>query len=240
MMRVVLAILIATTTASAGAATVLFDFGSTGYQTAQAGWNNVTYADDTPAAGLTTIVDSAGDTVDGLSLVFTDQFFVGTQPELLGTDSPTGDASGLPTTATEDFFLGHTGEFLGESSNPTGAFKLTGLDPNHTYTFTFFASRVGVGDNRETSYTVTGSTQASGLLQASNNNSEVLVLSGITPDLNDEITVSLAAGPNNTNSRSFYYINALQLDIVPEPSALALYAIGSLIAASSRRRKLIG
>lgn len=225
------------TAASASAAPILFDFGSIDQQTTDTGWNNVTYPTNQPAPGLTNIVDSNGATVAGIALVITDPFYVKTQPSLLGTDTPTGDASIFAPTATEDFFLGHTGEFNGAASNPTAGFKFTGLDANQTYNFTFFASRDGVGDNRETQYTVTGSNTANGLLNASNNDDTVLTLAGITPDANNEILVSLAAGPNNTNARAFYYISALQLDAVPEPGALALLAVGGLIAVSARRRR---
>lgn len=233
------ALIIASTAlaASTQGATVLFDFGSVDYQTTETGWNNVTYATGSPAAGLTTIVDSTGATLNGISLVFTDQFYTKTQPSLLGTDSPTGDAAALPATATEDFFLGHTGTFNDEASNPTGAFKLTGLDANQTYSFTFFASRVGVFDNRETSYTVTGDNSATGLLQATGNSSDVLTLSGITPDINNEILIDVAAGSNNNSSRTYYYINSLEVEIVPEPTSMALLGLGGLLLTTRRPRR---
>lgn len=224
-------------TASAHAATVQFDFGNSNLQTNATGWNNVVYNNNTPVADLTTIVDSTGSTIAGLGLSVTDQFFIAEQPELLGTDNPTGDAAGLPVTATQDFFLGHTGEFLGNESTPTGAFKLTGLVANQTYTFTFFSSRDDVTDNRETAYTVTGDNSANGLLQATNNDSNVLVLAGINPDSNNEILISLAAGPNNDNNRNFYYINAMQVEIVPEPTSLALLSLGGLLLTRRTRRR---
>lgn len=236
MYKAALTLAVSTLAASVSADTLLFDFGAIDKQTTDTGWNNVTYTDGNNAPGLTTVIDDTGATVAGVSLVITDQFYTATQPTLDGTNAPTGDAAGLPTTATNDFFIGHTGEFNGNASTPNAAFKLTGLDAAQTYSFTFFASRVGVNDNRETSFVVTGENQESGLLQATHNNSNLLILSNITPDSNNEILISLSAGPNNNNSRSFYYINSLQVDSIPEPGAMGLLTVTGLIIASRRRR----
>lgn len=214
-----------------------FDFGSKDLQTTDVGWNNVTYDDNNPVADLTTIINSTGATVAGVGLSVTDQFFIATQPVALGTGAPAGDAADLPVSASKDFFLGHTGEFLENESTPSGAFKLTGLDPSQTYNFTFFSSRDDVSDNRETSFTVTGSNTANGLLQSSNNDANTLVLSGITADINNEIVISLEAGPNNNNSRGFYYINSLQVEIVPEPGSLALLTLGGILLTRRSRRR---
>jgi hypothetical protein len=59
--------------------------------------------------------------------------------------------------ATRDSLFGNT-EVFNNLSNIFPQFKLTNLDSTKAYNFTFYASRTGVGDVRETGDTVTGGT----------------------------------------------------------------------------------
>ena len=233
--RVLLVLCAATLVAPATATTLLFDFGNTGQQTLIAGWNNLTYPDPNPAPGLASVVDSTGAVVPGVTLEFTDQFFINGPPSQLGSESPSGDAAAYPVSATDDYFFGHTGPFAGAADDPTGGFKLTGLAAGVPHNFTFMSSRTGVGDSRETAYEVVGANSASGLLEASNNNSNVLRLNGIVPDGAGEIAVTVSAGPNNNNGSRFYYINLMQVDVVPEPATGATLTL-AVVAMAARRR----
>ena len=219
----------------ASATTMLFDFGNTGQQTLDTGWNNLTYPNPDPAPDLASVVDATGAVVPGVTLAFTDQFFINGPPSQLGTESPSGDAAAYPVSATDDYFFGHTGPFAGGPDNQTGGFKLTGLTQGVPHDFTFFSARVGVGDLRETAYSVTGANSDNGVLEAANNDSNVLTLSGILPDANGEIAVEVSAGPNNSNGLQFYYINLMQVDVVPEPSTGLLVASAGLLAVLRRR-----
>ena len=223
----------------AGAATMLFDFGNTAQQTLTTGWNNVIYPNPDPAPPLFVVFDSTGAVVPGVTLEVVDQFFINGPPSQLGTENPSGDAAAYPVSATDDYFFGHTGAFAGGPENKTGGFKLTGLDQSLTYDFTFMSSRTGVNDLRETAYSVAGANSASGVLEAANNDSELLKLGGITPDANNEIYVEVSAGPNNSNGQSFYYINLMQVDAVnvPEPAAGLLLAAAGCLVGLHRNRK---
>lgn len=223
--------------AQANATTLLFDFGNTGQQTPDSGWNNVIYPNPDPPPVVDPVVDSNGNVVAGVTLEVTDQFFINGPPSQLGSESPSGDAAAFPVSATDDYFFGHTGPFAGGPDASTAAFKLTGLDQGLSYDFTFFSSRVGVGDLRETAYSVAGLNSGNGLLEAANNDSEILEIGGIFPDANGEITVSVAAGPNNSNGLQFYYVNLMQVTTIPEPASLGLVALTCVGLLSGARRQ---
>ena len=219
----------------ASATTLLFDFGNTGRQTA-GNWNNVVPA----TTQLFALFDSDGNiynTPNGQAgFEITDTFFQTGEPSQLGSEAPAGDAAGYPVDATDDYFFGHTSAFAGADPNPLGQVKLTNLHSARSYNFTFFASRQTVTDTRDATYAVNGANSLSGSLNASNNNTEVLRLNGITADANNEIFVDVTPGPNNDNSVGFYYFGLMQVDeIVPEPSTLFLLAAGLAMPALMRR-----
>lgn len=216
---------------AADANTLLFDFGRTDLQS-NPGWNNVVPATTT----LFATFDSTN-TLTSVGFEITDTFFQTGEPSQLGSEAPAGDAAGYPVSATDDYFFGHTTPFAGADANPLGQFKLFNLDPTKTYNFTFFASRQTVSDTRDASYAVTGGNNGAGVLNASNNNTEVLRINGITADGNNEIFVDVTPGPNNDNSNGFYYIGLMQVDIVPEPASLSLLGAAGLTLLGRRRAK---
>ena len=221
--------------APAATVTLLFDFGRTDRQTA-GNWNNVIPATTT----LFSLVDSAGNIHGTAGFEITDTFFQTGEPSQLGTEAPSGAAAGFPVDATDDYLFGHTTPFAGAAANPLGQFRLFNLDPAALYDFTFFASRTGVNDIRDASYAVVGTNSGSGVLNASNNNSEVVRVLGISPDGSNEIFVDVEPGPNNTNANGFYYLGLVQVDVttIPEPSALALLSLVVLAVPALRRRRL--
>lgn len=193
-----------TLAAPAWGTTMYFDFGDLAQQTA-GDYNNITHLRE-PIADA---IDSAGNGT-GISLTVTDAFWPGSNTS--GTTSPSGDATIFDAQATRDNLFGCITEF-GGFTEPTGGFTLGGLSaaPGVSYTFTFFASRLGVSDNRETAYDVDGATSGIGYLNASNNHSEVAVVSNIEADMNGEIRVLVSPGPNNNNASGFYYLGAMKI-----------------------------
>ncbi len=224
---------------SASATTLLFDFGRTDTQTNQPPttptWNNVVPA----TTQLFAVFEDGGTAVPGVSFEITDQFFqVGEPTANIGSTNPSGDAGVYPVSATSDPFFGHNAPFAGQDANPYAEVKLSGLDQNMFYDFTFFASRQPVGDNRETQYTVTGAASAQALLNPSNNDTEVVQITDIVPDANGDITVGFESGPNSTSN--FYYINVMQVDVrpIPEPASVSLLAaFGGVLALRRRARR---
>jgi hypothetical protein len=89
--------------------------------------------------------------------------------------------------------------------------RLTGLDPQYKYSFTFFGSRAGVSDSRIASYTING---ASVTLNATNNSTQTATINDIRPDSAGGISVDLAAAAGS----QYAYINAMVVNAVFDDS----------------------
>lgn len=150
------------------------------------------------------------------------------------------DSTLFPTNATRDSLYGNTGAF----NNLTNIFprlKLTNLSPTDTYTLTFYASRNGVTDNRETRYEVVGLTTQEAFLNASNNTNETAIVSGILASGANEIGINITPGPNNNNGATrFTYLGVLKIEVtpIPEPSSALMIAAG--LGAVWLRRRTVG
>ena len=196
-----------------------FDFGDTG-QTTPGNYNNITHLQDP----VLDAIDADG-LATGIALNITDAFWPGSNQS--GTTTPAGDAALFDPQATRDNLFGSVAEF-GGFTEPTGGFTLSGLSAGFSYDFTFFACRDGVGDNRETQYDIAGLNSATVYLNSSNNLTEVVTATGLMADANGDIVITVGPGPNNDNGSGFYYIGAMQMNIVPEPTALVLLSLGAL------------
>lgn len=180
----------------------LFDFGQASNTTA-GNWNNFT--DPTTTGVPTDLIDNAG-ILTGESLTLTDDF--DPNPNSTGTQSPDPGLP-FPDSSTRDSFFG-SDNYLGVPQ-PTGSFTLSSLEAGKYYSFTIFASRTGVPDNREASYTITGSTTETVALDAANNTANTATILNIQPDGSGEITIEVEKGSNNTNADGFYYIGAIEM-----------------------------
>jgi lysophospholipase L1-like esterase len=191
--------------------TCLFDFGAAGSTTGKATapandparmWNNVTGIGLNSNGRLDTVVGTGGEATR-IGLVMLSRFNG-------VNENGTTVSTEFPVNATRDSLYGNTETFNG-LQNVFPRFKLTGLDPGTAYTFTFFASRTGVGDNRETGYTVAGATTEFTALNAANNVAATAEVSRLHPTSEGEVTISLAPTPANTNANHFTYLGVLQV-----------------------------
>lgn len=135
-----------------------------------------------------------------------------------------------------------------QGASANGSFTLGGLDNSKLYNFTFFGSRVIAGAERVTRYFATG---ASGTLQSiqlkttgtgigaggynGNNDTTVSILNVAPVGGNVTLTFQEVAG-------GFAYLNAMQVDVVPEPSTNALLILTALAGSwlSLRRKTKVG
>lgn len=211
-----LAIMLAMLTSNGSfAQTLLIDFGGAA-NTTQKGpapedplnfWNNIT--------------ESIGTVTNGqlLDLVTTDNtptpidFFIVSRFNGVNGNGTT-TSSRYPSEATRDSLFGNT-EIFNNLANIYPVFKLTSLDTNAKYNLSFYASRTGVSDNRETLYTVAGATTNTAALNAVNNIDNTVEVNDVVPDSSGTITISLTPSPNNNNGNHFTYLGVLKVLVVP-------------------------
>jgi hypothetical protein len=200
------------------------DFGINSQETA-GNWNNVSVANAADADAIAVnLIDFTG-TATNVTLTINDAF------DTVNTGGTTVPNASLPflETATRDSFFGETSTFSG-SLEPTGGFILTGLDPLKYYSFSIFASRNGVNDNREAQYTLAGSTTEVVALNASNNTADTVEVLNLQPNASGEITLVAAPGPNNTNGSGFYYLGAIEMITSGIPLSVSSFKLKNLLS----------
>jgi len=145
--------------------------------------------------------------------------------------------------------------------NAAASFRLTGLDPNLIYSFTFFGSRYSTGnpDTRVTLYTVNGlnsgndSLQTTGVDLGTNlggpisgtgqgnvniydgNDSQIASVSGIQPFDAGGGVYAIDITFQNT-AGAFGYLNAMSIQGVPEPSTAVFALLGMFFLKLATRR----
>lgn len=188
------------------------DFGENG-SLSSGNWNNVV-ATTRNQSGIVVNLNNDTGASTGITLTVDDSFDLTNNA---GTTSPSASIP-FPASSTRDSFFGSTQNF-NNNTNPTGGFTLSGLDPSKYYSFTIFASRTGVTDNRETQYVITGATATNTTvyLNTSNNTALTVDAFNIQPTAAGTITLVASPGPNNNNSTGFYYLGAMKLVISDTP-----------------------
>ncbi|HZY78423.1 MAG TPA: fibronectin type III domain-containing protein, partial [Cyclobacteriaceae bacterium] len=91
-----------------------------------------------------------------------------------------------------------------ENSTPRTVL-MSGLNPAKAYDFTFFASRTGVADQRNTNYTIGLKTV---VLDAANNQSNTVKITNVRPNASGQVTVTMVRGSGNG---TFGYIGSMVL-----------------------------
>ncbi len=208
--------------ASPGPQTFLLDFGAAD-ATTQNGpapddpanfWNNVTAEIGGSETGQLPGLVNAQNTPTEIGLVMLSPFN-SSGPNQSGTL----ESALFAPNATSDSLYANTEAFSG-FGDLTPSFKLTGLDPELIYNLTFYASRLGASDVRETGYTVTGANSTYVTLDPANNIDDVAIAGGIAPDAQGEITISLEPTANNSNGYHFIYLGAMKTEEIPEQAPI--------------------
>ncbi len=193
-------------------------------------WNNVTQ-DIGVMASPVSLIDFNTGLASGISYQITRGF--GGNNGTGDLTNPRAEGDPFPFSAWRDsFFQQGVGQF--------STIVFSGLQPGQEYTFTFASARGSVSDNRTTEFLVEGLGSGSVSVNSSNNTQSVS-LTSVFSDANGFATLTVRAGAGNDNASRFYYINAMSITAIPEPSAFAALAgLGALGVAATRRRRRKG
>ncbi len=204
------------------ASRILIDFGDSTRQTA-GNWNNVTnlFNGGTPSMPVTysNLIDTNG---------------ASTQIDLVMSNWYAGSNQGGVTTGAFDYAASATRDnaFIARegwgSATGTSFVYFTDLTPTKIYSFTIFASRVGVSDNRETEYVLTGQNSGSATLNTANNYDQRVSISSLQPTSAGVILMQVGPGENNSSGDKFGYLGVVDLFEIPEPVFIFLVPVLSL------------
>ncbi len=160
-------------------------------------WNNV------PVNGSTSnFIDDQG-TASSYMMATTSNF---TSGNASGTSTPDASISSeFPGTATVDAW------YVQDGATNTGTITFSNLNTANYYSFTIFASRASVTENRETLYTVVGSTTGTDTLNPSSNIADLATIVDVQPNSSGVITLTVTKGAANANGSGFAYINAFKI-----------------------------
>lgn len=180
---------------------IYLDFGQT---TGADGWNGVTSPLD--GFSITNLRDLNGE-FTGVSFVIDERF------NAVNTDgvAQTNTNFDMPESVARRSYFGNAGAEFGGMIVERSVVRFYGLDPEKSYDLCYYGSRNNVNDNRETFYTAKGANEKTAFLNTSNNSSNIACTDGVTPNADGEITVTIGAGPNNTNGTKFFYITSMRI-----------------------------
>jgi hypothetical protein len=196
---------------------LLFDFGGADNQTGLPSivWNNVDEQLGATYSGFIDLVDSEG-AATGFQL-WIDEIFDET-PNLAGTES----AGDYPASASKDSLVNSNGlvilALVGNSATTA-----------ETYTITFYASDVAATENLETRYEVAGTNYDSVTLNPSGNVDGTASISGIEPNVLDELVINISPGQNHTGANDIVYLGAMRIDSTAGWSALVDFGSSTAI-----------
>lgn len=189
---------------------VSIDFGGWCADEAKLTWNEL--QDFLTTGTIADLIDEQGANT-GVSIAVTKRF---------KAISWTGAGAVSFTGWTMPHYSVHYDSFYGTTvDEETSELTISGLDANQSLDFSFFGSvfatsadqgeQTPVEQNRETSYTVTGATEVSVSLTASNNTSDIAQIMNIKADNDGQIVVTVAKGANNNTTSGSYYLNAMRI-----------------------------
>ena len=130
------------------------------------------------------------------------------------------NTAGVPATTTDfnmpdgvstSFFYSHAQQWGNNDPIEESVIEFSGFTSDDSYELCFYGSRNNVGDNRDTRYTVSGSTEQTVTLDASNNETNIVCISNVQADADGKITLTVSAGDSNDNGNQFYYLNAMRI-----------------------------
>ena len=123
---------------------------------------------------------------------------------------------------------------LYNTAGVTATVTLTNLNSSYTYNLILYGARQG--SERYTYYTIgsTTKTQQTGSATAGWIPTNTTSFLSLTPDANGKITMTFT-GKDALNANTFSYLNALEIQVVPEPATIGMLGLGAISVLIVRR-----
>ena len=170
--------------------------------------NDPTWNDITPSLRTHTSILDSNMNPTGILVTFTGEF---------GGSNRNGAAYTttkmlMPSEVSQSALWGYAvGKFGGGGPRQSATLRLSHLNPELKYEFTFFSSRDKCQDFRQTSFIVQGEDIAADDVQSANNSKETAVVKHVRPTADGEVTITVMPGSYNNTPNHFYYLNAMTI-----------------------------
>ena len=116
----------------------------------------------------------------------------------------------MPAEVSQSALWGYAeGKFGKKNARQSATLRLSHLNPNLTYEFTFFSSRMDCQDFRQTCITVQGEGTQTMAIQSANNATQAVGIKDIRPTADGMVTITVTPGLFNNSPNRFYYLNAI-------------------------------
>ena len=180
---------------------IKLNFGSA--DTSDPTWNDIT-----PSLRTHTAIFDSNMNPTGILITFTGDFGGANRNGAAYTTSKMM----MPLEVSQSALWGYaSGKFRGGSPRQSATLRFSHLNPELTYEFTFFSSREGCQDFRQTSFIVQGEDTQADDLQSANNSGETVTVKNIRPTADGEVTLTVMPGSRNNSPNRFYYLNAMTI-----------------------------
>ena len=170
--------------------------------------NDPTWNDITPSIRTHTSILDSNMNPTGILVTFTGEF---------GGSNRNGAAYTttkmlMPSEVSQSALWGYAvGKFGGGGPRQSATLRLSHLNPELKYEFTFFSSRDKCQDFRQTSFIVQGEDIVADDVQSANNSKETAVVKHVRPTADGEVTITVMPGSYNNTPNHFYYLNAMTI-----------------------------
>lgn len=172
-------------------------------QTSDPAWNDIT-----PSLRTHTSILDSNMNPTGILVTFTGEF--GGSNRNGATYTTTKML--MPLEVSQSALWGYAaGKFGGGGPRQNATIRLSHLNPQLKYEFTFFSSRDKCQDFRQTSFIVQGEDTEAETIQSANNSKETAVVKHVRPTADGQVTITVIPGSYNTSPNQFYYLNAMTI-----------------------------
>lgn len=172
-------------------------------QTSDPAWNDIT-----PSLRTHTSILDSNMNPTGILVTFTGEF--GGSNRNGATYTTTKML--MPLEVSQSALWGYAaGKFGGGGPRQNATIRLSHLNPQLRYEFTFFSSRDKCQDFRQTSFIVQGEDTEAETIQSANNSKETAVMKHVRPTADGQVTITVMPGSYNTSPNQFYYLNAMTI-----------------------------